>query len=194
MNSLQIANSALLRVGQRPLQSLDEDSADSRLISILIEPAIEEVLRESVWSSALKRAKLVKLPTAPLFEYSVQYALPADMIRLVNIYDKDGVADRSIYWRIEGNYLLSDAEDLNIVYIHVPEDIDTLDSLLGQVISLKLAMKLAYPKTESKTLVDSILVEYETLMLQKAKSIDSIENNTDSGFAEINWLTSRNFN
>lgn len=180
-------------MGNARLTSLDEDSIDAELVNTLLVPSIKEVLREGYWSSALKRVALAQNAEAPAFQYQYSYALPADHIRLVNVYDADGQWYNTNHWKIEGKNLLTDMDVVNITYIHLPTDIDILDQLCAQTIVNKLAIKLAYPKTENEKLVTSLTLEYEQLTAQRAKSIDGIENFEESQFGEVSWLESRNY-
>ena len=175
------------------IQSFDEDSTDALLINTLFDTAVEEVLREGIWSSAMKRAKLVANIDAPLFQYNISYALPTDMARLVQVYDADGRIFKTNYWKVEGKALFTNMAEVNITYIHIPTDIQILDALCAKTIVNKLATQLAYPKTENETLVKSLIEEYESIMVQKAKSIDAIENFEESTFGEISWIDSRNY-
>lgn len=193
MTLLEIANLSLLRVGNNILTSLDEDSTDAQLVNTLLDPSIKEVLREGYWSSALTRSNLVQNVDKPAFQYEYSFALPADLIRLVQVYDAAGQFYQSNHWKIEGKNLLTDLNEVNISYIHIPEDIDTLDHLCAQAIVNKLAMKLAYPKTENEKLVTSLTLEYEQITAQRAKSIDAIENFEESEFGEVSWIAARNY-
>lgn len=192
MTKLEIASLALLRVGNNRISSLDEDSIDAELINTLLNPSIREVLREANWSSALKRVNLTQNTDIPAFQYNYAYTLPADLIRLVQVYNSEGQIDSQNYWRIEGKNLLTDMAAVNITYIHFPDDVDILDQLCAQTIICKLAMKLAYPKTENEELVKSLIMEYEQITAQRAKSIDAIENFEESTFGEVSWIESRN--
>jgi len=192
MTKLQIANLALLRVGSNAvLQSLDQDSTDAAIINTLLEPTVRETLREAAWSSALKRIALVKSSTTPSFQYTSSYPLPADFVRLIEVYDSAGEIHKSNYWKIEGKNLLTDMAAVNITYIHLPEDFDIFDDLLAGSIVVKLAIKLAMPKTDNEKLVTALTLEYEQLTAQRAKSIDAIENFEESTFGEVDWVDSR---
>lgn len=195
MTKLEISNASLVRIGQRILQSLDEDTNDARLVNTLLDDSILEVLREAKPHSARKRVKLVQLPDAPLFGYSSSFKLPADYVGGLECYDSRGDSPNHLYWEIEGDTILTDAELMYARYVHYPDDINILDVLTSRAISLKLAIQMAYSKTEDKALVDGLITEYEQLMLQKARSLDTVENRADTTFGqEMDWVQSRNIN
>ena len=191
MTKLNIVNKALLRVGQRVLQSLDEDSADSKLINILFDSTVEETLREGKFGSTIKRVELVQIPSSPLFGYNNAFQLPADSIRVIDCYDSRGEYNPHLYWEIENGLVLSDASVLYCKYVYVPTDFSKLDALAARAVSLQLSIQLAYPKTKSGVLVGNLITEYETLMLQKAKSFSTLENHEEGIFGEVDWIRSR---
>lgn len=194
MTTLDIANAALLRIGQRSIQSLDENSADARLVNELLDDTILEVLRELKPHSARKRALLVRLPDTPIFGYDYAYEVPADYVGGMQCYNSYGYEDDYLFWEIEGNSLLTDASTIYCSYVHIPTDIGVLDVLTSRVISLKLAIEMAYSKTENNALVEGLINEYERLRLQKARSLDSIESRKEKNFGEQYWVESRNNN
>lgn len=189
MNRLEMANAGLLRVGDRALQSLDEPSSSARIVKLIIEAAIRETIAESGWVSCRKRDILVPLADKPLFGYEYEYELPADYIRNLKVMDENNSELSS--FTIEGRKLLCDVGSVRIIYLAEPTNLDDIDPLLGQCIALKIALKLAYPKTKSKTLVESIQLEYERLALKKAMGINSLEKIEPTNFEEASWLDSR---
>lgn len=191
MTRLQIINKSLLRCGQRALQSLDETTADARLVVPLFDSVLEETLREGRFNSTIKRTQLVRLPNKPLFGYANAYQLPADSIRILDCYDGYGDFNKYLFWEIEDGEILANANILYTKYIYIPSDLQKLDATAAYALSLNLAKQIAYPKTENPQLLDSITLEYETLILQKAKSLNTLENNPEGKFAEADWLESR---
>lgn len=195
MNKLEIANNALARVGIRQLQSLDEDSADARLVNLLINDSILEVLREAKPRSARKRVELTRDSSAPLFGYSYQYQIPADYIGGLECYNSYGQKDETLFWEIEGDKILSNAGSLFCSYIYYLDDFDKLDIMTARIISLKLAIQLSFSKTENKFLTESLINEYEGLMLKKSRGLDTLENRADTRLeGEMDWITARNIN
>lgn len=192
MNKLEIINFALLRVGQRALQGLDEDSSDARLVRILFDPTLEEVLREETWNCCSKRVQLALTTDQPLFGYKYSFNLPADFVRIVDVYDNTKAYNPHFHWKVETGEVLTDSLEVYMNYVFIPTDHTILDILTAQALVIKLATKLAYPKTEDKGLVAGLIKEYEQLALQKAKSIDSMDNYEESRMGEVDWIEGRN--
>lgn len=195
MTKLDIANAALVRTGQRLLQSLDDVTADATLVNILLDDSVREVLREAKPSAAKKRALLVQKAETPLFGYSYAYQLPSDYIGGLECYDRYGNKNDEVFWQIEGDAVLSNETVLYATYVYDIEDLDLLDVSTARAISLKLAIQMAYSKTENKNLVEGLINEYEGLILKKSKSLDAIESRRDTrNIGELDWIDSRNMN
>jgi hypothetical protein len=178
MNSTEIANTALARVGKEDIMSLaDADDENARIANRFFNSTVREVLRSHQWSSATKRQTLTKLTAAPDFGWTVQYLLPTDFVRAIYL-NGDEVWDPIECWKIEGDRLLTDETTANMVYIFY-DGVDTtnLDPLLAEAISLKLAYKMAPVLTGEPEMGSRMLAEYERA-LSAAKTSDSQE--TDS--------------
>ena len=196
MTKLAIINKALIRIGQRPLQSVDEDSNDARLVNVVFSSTVEETLREGAFHCTIKRTKLAQTIGNPLFPEVNTFALPADSLRIMKCFvDNPNIRQSlNVEWELEGTVIISPSDVLYCKYVSLPKDLSILDSLSARAVSLQLALQLSYVKTESIKLTNSILTEYETLMLQKAKSFSSMEANNHSNFAEVDWVESRRIN
>lgn len=187
---LEIYNMALSRISEAQLESVDQGNESSRACNLHWNQALEEVLRDYEWNSCTHRAKLVALEEAPLFQYKNAFALPVDHVRVIEIYDKDGVQSSAYKYVSEGGVLLCDLDEVYIKYIRVIKDTVKFESLLTAAIILKLAEKMAFAKTDSRLLVESLTEAYE-FTLQKAISIDTLENNDHMRRIDNEWLNSR---
>lgn len=190
-SKLNICNQALLKIGEQTITSLDEASDNAKLCSIFFDQALEEVLREYPWTSATSRAQLPKLSRDPIFGYDYAYQLPTDFIRLVQLYDGNGAWHPDYYWVIEGRTLLCNLEEANIIYIKMINDTKILDSLCTSALICKLAMRMAFSRTDSRLFVQSLLEEYEQIILPRARSIDTFEKRNYQEDEYDPWLTSR---
>jgi hypothetical protein len=65
-DNLEVANSALLRLGAKKISSLTEDSDRARLCNAFIHSVRKQTLRAHPWNVALKRAKLNTFPNGSL--------------------------------------------------------------------------------------------------------------------------------
>lgn len=190
-SKLEICNNALLKIGEQTLQSLDDTSESSQLFQDVYDQALEEVLREHIWGCAKDRDSLTKLDEAPAFGYLYKYALPLDFIRLVDVFDDAGEWNPDNNWVIEGKNLLTDLDGVNVIYIKTILDTLILDSLCTAAVINKVATKMAFARTSSRVFVKALVEEYETVILPRARSIDSYENKDSMRTYSDPWLSSR---
>jgi len=94
----------------------------------------------------IERLQLAVSATPPVYGYSYAYALPADLITLIEVTRNEEE------YRIEGANLLTDATEVYIKYIKRPADPSTLPGYIKRAISTHLAFLLTTPLTSSDQL------------------------------------------
>ena len=177
-SAVDICNLALDILGDAPINSIASPSTeDERLLSRWYDQTRQELLRKYIWNFSKRRANLSRIG-APAFDYSDEYQLPSDFIRLLSI----GANPRerpltAINFDIEGRKLLVDAEGAATIKARYVADISVVtefDSLFINILYLSLALKMAYKKTKRRTLVSDIngLLAADLI---KATSVDGQE-------------------
>ena len=167
-NKVEIANSALARLGASPIMSLDDDAKAAQAIKNSFELCKKTVLRAHIWKCARKRLTITPTTTAPDFNYTYAFNLPSDYLRLVYI---DGDPE----YTIEGRQILSNEATLSLVYIYdIGEDIEILDALVVEALSCYLAWTISYIVTQDLTIKTGVYSDY-SFSLRQAKSIDAKE-------------------
>jgi len=183
MTKVEICNHALLKIGADTIASLDINQNDqeavvqsAKLCNIFFNQALEEVLRTYRWNSALKRAELTRLTEVPAFKFEYKYQLPNDCVRVVNVYeDKEAYDDRT-EWVVEGRTILCNYKTVYLCYVHLPEDVNTLDAFLTQAVVQNLAIKLSVPMQLDQVMQNNLISEYNNVILPQARSVDTLEN------------------
>ena len=99
-----IANMALDLIGERAIQSINDDSKRARACLRHYPTARDKLLKDADWGFALERAALAQLAGNPLYGYDFHFQLPTDppFLRLVEHSD----TDKTMQWVIEGDTLL----------------------------------------------------------------------------------------
>lgn len=148
----------------------------------------DALLRSFEWNFAKWRAELGLADTPP-FEWDYKYTLPTDFLRLISVYewaDTDAVDDR---FTIEGNFILTNYDSMNIKYIRKVTDPNKFDPLFVEVLVLQLALKLLHPIAGAKaaTLKDGIMQELG-IYLSQARTINRQEVNVTG---RSDWFNSR---
>jgi hypothetical protein len=180
-----ICNMALLKVGAERITTLGDGSTNDLYCTEIYAATVDEVLRMHPWNCALHRKELTALAATPAFKYAYQYTLPPSpyclrVLQMENIDEK---------FKVEGRVLLTNESTCKILYIKRIVNTAEFDPLLVEAIVTRLAFKLAYPITQSRTLRDSLADEL-AMILSEARSTDAQEGTPDE-LDTSTWLDSR---
>jgi hypothetical protein len=110
------------------------------------------------------------LSTAPAWGWQYQFALPGDLLRLLQV----GETGATLPHEYEGGRVLANVSPLAVRYV-ADVDESLWDPALVDAMTWRMAMALAYPTTASAAVADRMAQEYAR-RLQRAKSIDGQEN------------------
>lgn len=78
---------------------------------------------------------------APAFEFSYQYALPADCLRVTKINDS------AAKWKIESSFLLADNTSIKLLYVFRQTDATKFDSSFVEAMAARMAAEMVLPLT-----------------------------------------------
>jgi hypothetical protein len=184
MSAVQICNSALIKLGARTIGSLSEDKKEAKLCNEQYAKLRDEVLRSYPWNFAIRRAKLTKLLTDPVWGYSNQFQLPADYVRIIK------PEDATMDFRIEADKLLTNDSSVNILYVGREENTALFDPMFKEALALRIASELAYPLVQSTALQQAMLEAYK-IVLQDTRSADAQESGDNTIFVNDYFITSR---
>jgi hypothetical protein len=180
---VQIINNALIKIGASAILTLTENSESARAANLIYEQVRDASIRDHVWNFAIRRVELAQNSTAPAFEFSYQYNLPSDCLRVLRM------EDMGMYYKIEGGKLLTDEGTAKILYLSRVEDVNLFDALFVEALSARIAAELSVTLSESNTLYANMMEIYQR-KIADARSMDAQE----SGYQEIiadTWLDSR---
>ena len=184
---VDICNSGLNLLGASTITALTDDSKNARLCNQRYEPIRNRIFRSHAWNCLTKRVQLAQDSTAPVIEYSYQYTLPSDCLRVLKIHT--GTTDSiesSIDYVVEGRKVKTNEGTVYLVYIALDTDPNNYDTYLQEAISAALAADIAYAVTNNATLANN----YQTTAderLREARFIDATENSL--GTVESNEFT-----
>jgi|TARA_B110000967_G_scaffold207133_1_gene255733 hypothetical protein len=164
MDKTAIANLALSNLGEARIQSLTDDNTRARSCNARIDNVITTVLRMHVWNSALERQQLTNAGT-PVFGWNYMYQLPTNYIKVVE------VSPVSKY-QVEQKNILSNESTLYLLYVAEPLDVQNLDALLKEAISMKLALEICETLT-SKSVLKQEMMQKFVIALQEARGANS---------------------
>jgi len=124
---------------------------------------------------------------APLYTddgVTMKYPLPSDFLQLYAYSDKSALV------KLEGTKLLSDTEELKILYVYQNDDPDLYTSQFKRALITRLAAEIAYNMTDKGTLADMLYKKYISIDLIKAMSIDSQQGTPTVARAD-EWINAR---
>jgi hypothetical protein len=166
LSDLDLVNAALVKLGALPIRGLDDADASAAVAAALYPVVVEAALTAHPWSFTLKRAELGVLDGAPLADFAVRFALPADFLRAIYVEDR-GAGPR--YALVAGE-LHSDARAAVLTYQFRPGE-EVFPPFFRAAVIAKLAAELCMPITENTARAEALdrLAERE---LERAWAID----------------------
>jgi len=173
---VDICNSALNLLGASTITALTDDSKNARLCNQRYEPIRNRIFRSHAWNCLTKRVQLAQDSAAPVVEYTYQYTLPSDCLRVLKIHT--GTTDSiesSIDYVVEGRKLKTNEGTIYLVYIGLDTDPNNYDTYLQEAISAGLAADIAYAITNNATLANNYLTTADE-RLREARFVDATEN------------------
>lgn len=169
---ISICNSALLKLGADRITSLTENRRGAILCNEQYDKMRQEVLRAHPWNFAIARVTIAPLVAVPEFEFTAQFQLPIDCLRVLNAEDK------TLDFKIEGRVVLANVSELKIKYIKDITDASIFDPCFSEALAARLAADLAFPLVQSNTLHEQMLGYYDRL-LRQARTTDGQEGRFD---------------
>ena len=182
-SQVEICNSALNMLGANNITSLTEDSKNARLLNQRYEPVRDAVFRSHSWNCLIKRVELAQDTDTPSHEYTKQYTLPSDCLRVLRIgghHDSSSSdLDDGQKFKIEGRKLITDEATIYLIYVALITDVNEYDTLLRETLAARLAAELAYAITSSTALANSLKETYLE-KLREARFTDATEGSADN--------------
>jgi hypothetical protein len=135
----------------------------------------DALLQQHTWNFAIKRVKLTKDTEKPAFEWSYQYTLPADCVRVLPLTADGSRNGTPIGFVVEGLKLLTNSSSPLLVRYIRREDNPALYSpafanVLAQILAANAAHWVTGKATFAKELTGSIAA-----MTNNAQTLDSLE-------------------
>lgn len=157
-SQVDICNRALIKLGAGQITSITDNNKQARILSGLWDTVRRSELTKRFWNFALTRTSLAALASTPAWGFNVQYQLPVDFLKLVQINDVFIAPSQVDYrngddsaWAIESGMVLCNfSSPLKIRYVWDVTDTGLFDNLFGEVMASKLAYESCYAITQSR--------------------------------------------
>lgn len=182
-SQVTIVSNARLMIGDSAISDMSEDTTG---VGANLYPSLRnDILRSHPWNCALARVILSPEVEVPAFDYTSQFLLPGDFLRAISV----GEAGYEIPFSIESGKVLVNDTVCRLTYIFRNEVESTWDSMLITAMELAMAARMAYARTQSTALRDSLMQELE-LHMKKTRAVNGMEK-TPSTFGDFPLVQAR---
>lgn len=123
---------------------------------------------------------------APPFGWDYMYALPEDCLRCLEVNDSEAGDWISDEWIIEGRSMLTNADEVRLVYVRSVGDEALTDPLFAQAFGLKLAVALTETIRGSTGKTADLLQVYQNVTAPLARRVDANEGRRRKGMLPMN--------
>jgi len=170
---VEICNMALNLVGNLSITALTDSTKEARACNVLYPLLRNELMASHPWNFAMTRADIsAALATTPAFEWDYAYTIPADCLRVWELYGTDAE------WVVEGGELLTNQdEEIYIRYIKLITDTARYSPSFVSCLSTLLGAELAAKLADDKTMRRELLEELHKIKLPDAYSLNAMEGN-----------------
>ena len=153
LTKIDLCSMALLKLGERPIQSLTDDSAAAQLARTLFDPVMDALIAAHPWRFATRTYELTETTDN-------DFVIPSDVLRVIRAPGK-----------ITGGRIVAPNEKITITAI-VRVAPESYPSYFVSLAATKLAMEFCVPMTGDQTVFRMLAALYET-EYASAKFIDS---------------------
>ena len=161
---------ALLKLGEKPIQSWREDSAPAQLARTLFNPVVDSLLAMFPWRFATQNIVINKNTDG-------DFIIPSDVLRVLKCEGQ-----------IVGNKINNSADNIEIIAI-VKTEPENFPGYFATLVASKLAMEFCIPLIGDTNVFKMMTALYES-EYQSAKFIDSTISKT-SNIDEFSLINSR---
>ena len=172
MALLDIYNMALGILGAEKLADTTTDCTPLRVCQTFYTVTKENLLASFDWNFARVRASISKDATAPAFEYSARFALPADCMRILEVVGCDDFTE-------ETGYILCNRTTIQLKYTTNSKAETAYPSVFVNALAARLAANMCYQLTQ-KTDLRQLCEQLAEKAISQAMHLNAI-NRTPKG-------------
>lgn len=174
-SKIQIINLALRRLGEQPINAIDEGSEPANIVSDIYDILLENELRSYAFRWAVTTAELAVIEAEEPPDFGYAFALPADYIKMLRIVSPiTGTTLTETEWEVREGKLYSDYDELTIKYIFLEEDTSKWDAHFVNAFGYKLAEEVGLALTGRDDIVASMEAKY-MMHISKARQSSGSE-------------------
>ena len=171
-SQVQMVNLALLKFGNVSIQAISDSTPQARFASVLWDIVRDELLSSYGWNFAMKQVILdTPSATTPDFKYDYKFTLPADYLRVWDLYDCD------LEYEVMGGELYISTDEVNLEYIAKITDVSLWPSAFVRCMATSLASELCLKMTGDDKRASALKMKLENIDIPQAYKLNAIEGN-----------------
>ena len=191
LSRTKIINKAMILLGEPLITSPTETTKRAKFGNEAYDEARDAVLRAHPWNFAMARATLNKDASDPDWGFANRFPLPTSpkCLRVI-VTEDDTISGISAFpWKVEGLFILTDAEEMKIRYTSQVADETKFDSLFAEAFGTYLAVIISVPLIQDKEFTSQLNDLYD-IRVRQARGPDAQEGTPDD-IVEGTWIESR---
>jgi len=165
-SDVQICNLALAKIGQTPILALSQNAPRAEKCNAVYSLLRDAELSEHNWKFAVAYSELTVVDEDQDSEYTYSFQLPSDYLKEVKI------DSNSLDYRIVGDKLYTDADEISIEYIRQVADSGEFSAPFVDLLAARIAKELAWGITNNRTLSIDLAEDY-VIVRRRTTGIDS---------------------
>lgn len=182
---LDIYNRALSLCKGNQISDPDGESLGAQECNLHWPSVRRAMLRSGAFTCARSQQVLVKDIAGPDFRFDNKFRKPADCL----LIDKVNIQFDTRY-KIYGDYIYTNADEVDLDYIKDEQDPVAYDSLLYDLAHVALAKRIVLSLTEDEQRISTVAALYRELKVE-SYMVDSGEETPDLTGDESDWLGER---
>lgn len=185
-----LINKALTLCGAAPITNITDDTNNARVANRVYEISRKSILAECRWTFATTRATLsLSAATMPWYNpgEAYVYVRPTTFVRIF------GTNDVNACWREEGDFIVSDTQNLGVLAVYDLDDPAKYSSLFTDAFVDKLCSDICFMILNSASKAESFLAKYAKISLPKAMSANS-QTGTQQDPKDDEWINAKQSN
>ena len=187
-DKITIINRALTILGAEPINDLADTTLEANVANRIYTESRQSILEERLWTFATKRV-LLNLVVTPLAwikdDMNFLFQLPSDYLRIF------GINATWVRWRIEQDKLVSDSNNVGIIYVFDMTDTTKFTPSFVDAFADKLAADMSFYVNNSKSSTSDLTEKYNGVSLPRAMSQDSQGQGTPEQINDDLWVTAK---
>ena len=182
-SEVTICNQAISRLGGNLIISIDDTSTEAKLCKANYAELRDAVIQDRQWTFATERFLLPRV--APLPEdtdpnqFTHRYLIPPTVLTVIRASsEKDDRRPNPDPFRVEGEYITSDAAKMYVKAIVQVVDPNKFHPMFRQALAVRLAAEICVALTASTKVQQALFGEYQALLLN-AETVDGMQGTTE---------------